>query len=192
MKKRIALICPDKYLGRKIRLILSPPNEITDIPSGGALPSGGFDLVLCPVSEAARLTESYARLVTFGDGGDIPLPFSEEILLSAVSGDGESTAAPPLVSGEKCAYLYGKALQLTEVEFALFSELYSAQGGFVSREELVKKIWGDGASDGVLNVYVHYLREKLEFRGEKIIISSRKQGYKIDEKYLISGGCKDA
>lgn len=192
MKKKIALICPDKYLGRKMRLILSPPHEVTDIPSRTALPSGGFDLVLCPASEASRLTVSFARCVTFGDGGDVPLPFSEEMLLSAVSDESESPHTPPLVSGEKCAYLYGEALQLTEVEFALFSELYSAQGGFVSREELVKKIWGDGASDGVLNVYVHYLREKLEFRGEKIIISSRKQGYKIDEKYLISGGCKDA
>jgi DNA-binding response OmpR family regulator len=35
----------------------------------------------------------------------------------------------------------------------------------------------------VLNVYVHYLREKLE-DGKKIIISSRKLGYKIDERYL--------
>ena len=32
-------------------------------------------------------------------------------------------------------------------------------------------------------MYVHYLREKLE-RGEKIIISSRNHGYKIDAKYL--------
>ena len=43
---------------------------------------------------------------------------------------------------------------------------------------------GDDADGGILNVYVHYLREKLEKRGEKIIISSRKSGYKIDEKYL--------
>ena len=45
-----------------------------------------------------------------------------------------------------------------------------------------------GADEGVLNVYVHYLREKLERGGEKIIISSRGLGYKIDEKYLQTGG----
>ena len=40
-----------------------------------------------------------------------------------------------------------------------------------------------------MNVYIHYLREKLEADGEKIILSSRSHGYKIDEKYLTEGEC---
>ena len=56
----------------------------------------------------------------------------------------------------------------------------------------MKTVWGDGADGGVLNVYIHYLREKLEAGGEKIILSSRKQGYKIVEKYLKNGGKRDA
>jgi DNA-binding response OmpR family regulator len=38
--------------------------------------------------------------------------------------------------------------------------------------------------EGLINVYVHYLREKLEVGGEKIINSSRKNGYAIDEKFI--------
>ena len=61
--------------------------------------------------------------------------------------------------------------------------LLLAKDGYTSREEIAKKVWGD-ASDGLINIYVHYLREKLEIGGEKIILSSRKGGYRIDKKYL--------
>jgi DNA-binding response OmpR family regulator len=70
--------------------------------------------------------------------------------------------------------------------------LIEASGDFISREELIRRVWGEGADGGVLNVYVHYLREKLEKQGEKIIISSRKNGYKIDGKYLTKGEDYDA
>ena len=65
----------------------------------------------------------------------------------------------------------------------------SANGEFVSREEILSQVWNGDADCGIINVYIHYLREKIE-HGEKIILSSRKQGYCIDEKYL--GGGKNA
>ena len=49
----------------------------------------------------------------------------------------------------------------------------------------MRDVWGDECEGGVLNVYIHYLREKLETEGEKIIFSTRKMGYKIDKKYLV-------
>ena len=61
--------------------------------------------------------------------------------------------------------------------------LCSADGEFVSREEILHSVWSGDADPGIINVYVHYLREKLE-DGEKIIVSSRKNGYKIDGRYL--------
>ena len=54
----------------------------------------------------------------------------------------------------------------------------------MSREELVTAVWGEGADDGVLNVYVHYLREKLEKENERVILYSRKSGYRIDGRLL--------
>ena len=64
------------------------------------------------------------------------------------------------------------------------SVIYGAGGEFISREEILERVWKNSADSGVINVYVHYLREKLERHGEKIILSSRKGGYRIDEKYL--------
>ena len=86
--------------------------------------------------------------------------------------------------------------QFTQVDwrfvlfFSLFNLLYSRKGEFVSRDEILALVWNGKADKGILNVYVHYLREKLEKNGEKIILSSRNYGYKINEKYL--GGIKNA
>ena len=91
---------------------------------------------------------------------------------------------------DRCAILYGERIKLTEVEFSLLSLLYSHGGKYVSRDEVLNKIWNGEADGGVINVYIHYLREKLEKHGEKIILSSRKNGYCIDEKFL--GGEKNA
>ena len=91
----------------------------------------------------------------------------------------------------RLAYLDGKEIKLTEVEASLLGRLISASGEFVSRGELLRGVWGDSADGGVLNVYIHYLREKLEVCGEKIILSSRSAGYGIDKKYLTRGE-KDA
>ena len=51
-------------------------------------------------------------------------------------------------------------------------------------EELHGKVFGENNTPGLLNVYIHYLREKIEGEDEKIILSSRKQGYKINERYI--------
>ena len=90
---------------------------------------------------------------------------------------------------EKCVLLFGEKIKLTELEYALFSLLYKRQS-FVSREEILASVWHGEADGGIINVYVHYLREKLEKGGEKIILSSRKLGYGISENFL--GGKIDA
>ena len=65
-----------------------------------------------------------------------------------------------------------------------------ADGAFISREALKSAVWGAESSEGVLNVYIHYLREKLERDGEKVILSSRKSGYALAEKFKRgSGAC---
>ena len=61
------------------------------------------------------------------------------------------------------------------------------RGEYVSREELLSRIWQNKTDKGILNVYIHYLREKLEKGGERIIISSRNLGYKINEVFISEG-----
>ena len=80
-------------------------------------------------------------------------------------------------------------IMLAAKKYKLLRVLSDA-GDYVSRENLIMSVWGADVDGGVLNVYVHYLREKLERGGEKIILSSRKEGYRINEKYL--GGCENA
>jgi len=128
------------------------------------------------------------KIITMGEGGDLPLPFAFTELFSAIEGCGGN--APKLTLGERCAYLRGEKIPLTEVELALLRVLYDAKGEYVSREELLSRVWAEGTDNGVVNVYVYYLRQKLE-RGEKIINTSRKLGYKIDANYL-GGGVENA
>ena len=190
MTKRITVFAGDKYLRQKIYLILSPHHSVrcADIAKLSAKDYSDTDLVIWNLNDKPLPSELSSYAVTLGEGGDIALPFTEKMLLDAVCKSEEKKPENSLILGEKCVHLHGKTIRLTDVEFSLLCALVDAKGGFISREELIQKIWGDSATDGILNVYIHYLREKIEFLGEKIIISSRKLGYKIEEKYLGEGG----
>lgn len=184
MKKRVAVVTEDLFLFQKIYLILRPFAEVSRNV-------GSEDICLWD-ADSVSLPENREGIIVVSRGsGDLKRPFGEEELISIVLKN-ETDERAILSLGEKCAYLRGERIKLTEVETALLSCLVSAGGEFVCREELMKTVWGDGADGGVLNVYIHYLREKLEAGGEKIILSSRKQGYKIVEKYLKNGGKRDA
>lgn len=176
--KKLMILTDDKYLYRKCELMLRGEYETVSSEYGGLC-----DLVIREKRFASP--EKYSRCIVFEE--ELALPFSDRMLKDAVSGADELQKGALLELGERCAYLRGEQIAFTEVESSLFTVLFEASGEFVSREELIGRVWGDGAEGGVLNVYVHYLREKLEKHGEKIIISSRKNGYKIDSKYLSKG-----
>lgn len=178
---RVAVITRDRFLYQKIKLTLLGEAEVELEPSLAS--AGGYDVYLADIRDgAADSTATQGGTVfTLGDGGDLALPFAYDSLFALL--DGGDDGAPELTLGAKCAFLRGERISLTEVEHALLSVLYEAGGEYVCREELLERVWGDGTDAGVVNVYVYYLRQKLE-RGEKIINTSRKLGYKIDEKYL--------
>lgn len=179
---RIGVATKNEYLWQKLRLTLGGDAECVRLDEYSG---DGADLCLwdCDTLGDSKIEGA----VTLGHGGcDLTLPLSFDTILSLLTREEEQ---PPLVLKDRCAILRGERIPLTDVELALFGILYSAGGEFVSREELLSQVWGD-VTDGVLNVYIHYLREKLE-RGEKIIISSRKFGYKIDERFIRSGACHE-
>ena len=115
---------------------------------------------------------------------DLSVPFSYDAIEALIE---ESGAALTVSDTDRCAILRGERIKLTEVEYALFKALIKRNGAFISREDILKEVWSDDSDAGIINVYIHYLREKLEKNGEKIIVSSRKMGYKIDSKYLGGG-----
>ena len=178
MKKRVGVITGDTNLYNKIRLLLRNEASVT-------LLNDGYDVELCDLvfNDLRSDVTLDTACVEIGEGGDLPLPFRHEDILDAVSDAGNKETGALTLSGDgKHAYLFGEAIKLTEVEYRLLERLLD-EDGFVSREELLSSVWGDGFDGGVVNVYVCYLRRKLEKSGNKVIIASRGEGYKIDEKY---------
>ena len=146
-------------------------NTYTDGTSGGAGQGTVIELV-----ERARWREG---------GAALPYPFAFRELRAVINEAPRGGAARlSLDADARQAILDGERIRLTESECRLLAELLSGGGEFVSREELALRVFGKSAEGGILNVYVHYLREKLEVGGEKIILSSRRGGYKINGKYL--------
>ena len=73
-------------------------------------------------------------------------------------------------------------VELTKREFALLLLLVKHKGETVTRAEAAEAVWGKegGADTNIVDVYVRYLREKLDEKfGIKIISTVRGEGYTI-------------
>jgi DNA-binding response OmpR family regulator len=78
----------------------------------------------------------------------------------------------------------GKQIHLTAREFMLLQYLAQREGQVVSRSEISKHLYGqdDEASSNVVDVYIGYLRKKLDQDHDvKLIHTRRGQGYVLDE-----------
>lgn len=85
-----------------------------------------------------------------------------------------------LLSSDGVTYR-GSFTPLTPKERKVLGLLLSRRGIAMSREEIFKELWGDDeAGSNVVDVYIRYLRKKLDFRfGERIIYTRRGCGYYI-------------
>ncbi len=173
---RVKIKTKNKYLYKKLSL------ELTE-GEGFFVVDEGEDALLVDIDTEEM--QSGAITMSYVTRADIALPFRLGELRAMLSE--KSSSAISLIEEEKAVLLFGKKIKLTELEYALFSLLYK-RGEFVSREEILDLVWRGEADGGIINVYVHYLREKLEKGGEKIILSSRKLGYGINEKFLGDKG----
>ena len=183
-QKKVAVYTNDGFLFQKI--LLDAP-EWAEVIRGE---SGVFaDIRLVDVDTVKDMTGEFLSMSREA-GADIALPFPLGTISDILSEDKEEAELLTLSEGERSAYLRGERIKLTELEYALLGRLMSARGEYTSKEDILRDVWNNEADAGIINVYIHYLREKLEKRGEKIILSSRKCGYKINEKY--TGGKGDA
>ena len=68
----------------------------------------------------------------------------------------------------------GAAIHLSLTEFSLLRELMREPGRVQSREQLLHSVWGEGfvGDSNVLDVYVRYLRRKLEPEGQPTLIQT--------------------
>ena len=185
-KNRIEVMTKDDYLARKIALALSGTmvtERIRDlsehIPGTPLL----FDI------DTEDIDESLPDAVTMSRNRDSDLRLPLRISELCRTFDGKTRDIPlSLRENEKCVTLRGERIRLTDVEHQLLAALMKRRGGYASREELLYEVWHGERDSGVVNVYIHYLREKLERHGEKIIVSSRKYGYGIDKKFIGGEG----
>lgn len=105
-------------------------------------------------------------------------PFTVEALCHAVLANEQ----PTLFASDdgRTVILDGETILLTEREAALFTLLRRAAGSPVSRETLQAAVFPDAQSPSTeLNVYIHYLRKKLERNRRKLIRAHRGGGYSL-------------
>jgi DNA-binding response OmpR family regulator len=146
-------------------LILTAKSDIDDRVEG--LDAGADDYLTKPFAMKEllarvramlrRRTESVDTSLTFGD---ITLELSSSIL--------------------SCA---DEKIRLTNKEFQMLEMLISADGGIISVDRFMDKIWGydSETEQNVVWVYVSYLRRKLEGLGSKVIIEAhRNLGYSLE------------
>ena len=177
--KRVGVYTLDKFLFQKIRLEFLGLATVEDLARKEE--SGVYDLFLIDL-DSKIFSRPDALTMSRTDEADISLPFRLGTLASLIEFGPKETLS--VIESTRSAAIGEKTVRLTELEYALLSALMEKRGEYVTREELLYKVWGKRAEKGILNVYIHYLREKLEQSGEKIILSSRNYGYKINEKYL--------
>jgi DNA-binding response OmpR family regulator len=79
----------------------------------------------------------------------------------------------------------GRSVRLGAKELELIRLLIANRGILLSKEAIYLKIWGyDGeADDNIVEVYISFLRKKLEHIGSKVKISVvRRVGYQLEMK----------
>ena len=75
----------------------------------------------------------------------------------------------------------GHELGLTAREYSLLVVMMKRPGHVFSREQLMREVWNDeSANSNVVEVYVRYLRQKLEGQGQsRLLLTVRGRGYSL-------------
>ncbi|MBR2612930.1 MAG: winged helix-turn-helix transcriptional regulator [Clostridia bacterium] len=190
MSLPVYVFSEDEYLFLKIRVLCEKegwtPYRITK--EEATLPLLVWDI---DTSEGQKvfpaLSHDKVILLSRDDiGNTARLPITNKSLLALLRG-AEEGAPLTLDHAHRVAHIYGETIKLTELEGELLSYLISRGGECATNEELCAHLWGGQASASAVNVYIHYLREKLELRGEKVILVRRGKGYYIEPKFLKGG-----
>ena len=180
---KISVISNDKYLITQAELLLSKRGAVVFSPDADA------DITLWDKDTAENVSVQGKKIISLsrisGEADEL-IPLSFDFYNSLGESGGRRLT---LSEGDRTCFLDARAVKLTSHEYSLLSLLVSKGGDYAPREEISKVIFGD-AGDNMINLYIHYLREKLEGGSEKIIISSRKLGYAINKEFL--GGIRYA
>ena len=148
-------------------LILTAKSEIDDRVAG--LDAGADDYLTKPFAMKELLARVRAMLRRRTETVDTVLAFDDITLELSTS---------MLGCGEE-------KVRLTNKEFQMLEMLIEANGGIISVEKFMDKIWGydSETEQNVVWVYVSYLRRKLAGIGSSVIIEAhRNLGYSLEKK----------
>lgn len=146
-------------------LILTAKSDIDDRVEG--LDAGADDYLTKPFAMKELLARVRAMLRRRTESVDTSLSF----------GDITLTPSTCMLS---CG---GKEVRLTNKEFQMLEMLISADGGIISVDKFMDKIWGydSETEQNVVWVYVSYLRRKLTGLGSTVVIEAhRNLGYSLE------------
>lgn len=86
-----------------------------------------------------------------------------------------------LLTDGDCVIYNGEKIPLTKKEFELFSLLLQRRGECVSREYIANTVF-EGSDTNVTDVYIRYLRKKLDLHFDKrLIVTVRNKGYMLKD-----------
>jgi DNA-binding winged helix-turn-helix (wHTH) protein len=129
-------------------------------------PTGGFDdFVLVPYVPA----ELYARIRLL-EWRKSEFATEERMKVGAILID---RAAREVTLG-------GAAVSLTAKEFSLLAHLCERRGKVVSREELLKRVWGNRYEGGARTVDIHVRRLRAKLGSALPLTTLRGSGYKLE------------
>jgi DNA-binding response OmpR family regulator len=101
----------------------------------------------------------------------------------AASGDARLRRGELLLdSGARRCWRGERELELSPREFALLEYLLHNAGTAVSRDQIIDAVWDGDVADGsnLVDVYVGYLRRKLELDGEaRVLLTVRGHGFRL-------------
>ena len=147
-------------------LILTAKSDIDD--RVGGLDAGADDYLTKPFAMKELLARVRAMLRRRTESVDIVLSFGDITL--------ELSSSMLSCGGEK--------VRLTNKEFQMLEMLINADGGIISVERFMDKIWGydSETEQNVVWVYVSYLRRKLAGIGSSVVIEAhRNLGYSLEK-----------
>ncbi|HOJ47541.1 MAG TPA: response regulator transcription factor [Bacillota bacterium] len=147
-------------------ILLTARDEVSDKVKG--LDSGADDYLTKPFSSEELLARIRALTRRQGEVVLDELTFSDLVL---------NLANYQLSCG-------GKSIHLGFKEFEIMRLLMANPAAVLSKDELLSKVWGydSDAEDNNVEVYISFLRKKLQFLGSKVNIATvRRLGYHLEE-----------
>ena len=147
-------------------LMLTGHDEITDRVK--ALDAGVDDYLIKPFSIdelMARLRAMHRRAETFSGSGPVGGSDVNEIL--KVADLSMNTRTRDVMRGDR-------AIRLSVKEYDLLNFLMRGAGRVLERQEIMHGVWGENfyGDDNLLDVYIRYLRQKVELDDAPTLINT--------------------